>query len=185
MDNFREEVVVRHKPGMYNAIYYLSWLLIVLSGLIALTQLMTLTQAFAGGFSVGAIIQVVVMLLFGGAAFLLWRNKDELRTEYEYSFTNGDLDVAKVLNNSRRKYLTSLPLKNVEARGEVTHQSFQRYVTMKDVKKHNWFLNREAKLYYFYFTKTSVKHLLVLELSDEMVALVKSRGYLNFGVWQS
>lgn len=185
MDNFREEVVVRRKSGMYNAMYYLSWLLIVISALIALTQLMTLSQAFAEGFGVGTIIQIVVMLLFAGAAFLLWRNKDELRAEYEYSFTNGDLDVAKVLNNTRRKYLTSLPLKNVEACGEVTHQSFQRYLTMKDVKKHNWFLNREAKLYYFYFTKSAVKHLIVLELSDEMVGLVKSRGYLNFGVWQN
>ena len=89
-----------------------------------------------------------------------------------------------VLGNSRRRYLTRLPLKSVEACGLVTDPSFNRYVSMRDVKKHNWFLNRDAKLYYFYFTKNSVKHLIVIEPSDEMVEMIRSRNYLNYGVWQ-
>ena len=50
------------------------------------------------------------------------------------------------------------------------------------MKKHNWFLNREAKLYYFFFTKNSVKHLIIVELSDEMIKMC--RQYLNYGIWQ-
>ncbi len=180
MDNFREEVVVRRNPGLYTLAYYLSWVFLVIFGLYAAMSLMSVMGE--GGFNLVALVSA---LLAGGLAFLIWRNKDELRTEYEYSFTNGDLDVAKVLNNSRRKYLTSLPMKNVEACGEVKNQSFRRYLSMKDVKKHNWFLNREANLQYFFFTKSGVKHLVVVELSGEMVDLVKSRGYLNFGVWQN
>ncbi len=53
----------------------------------------------------------------------------------------------------------------------------------KDVKRHNWFLNRDANLYYFYFIKKNVKHLAVVELTDEMIALVRSKSYLNRGVW--
>ena len=183
MDNFREEVVVRRNPGMYNALYYLTWFLIVIVGLFALMKLMSIIETISTGqFS---LMMLIVTLLAGGLAFLLWRNKDELRTEYEYALTNGELDVAKVMNNSKRKYLTNLQLSEVEACGEVASPSFQRYVTMKDVKKHNWFLNRDSKLYYFYFTKKGTKHLIVLELSDEMAQLVKSRGYLGFGIWQN
>ena len=181
LDNFREEVVVRHKRGVYTLMYYLSWVLIVVFGLIALVGLMNIMNFFTTGeFN---LLSVIMLVGFGGVAFLLWRNKDEMRAEYEYAFTNGDLDIAKVLNNSRRKYLTSLPMKTVEAAGPVTDGSFQRYVTMKDVKKHNWFLNREAKLYYFYFTKSNVKHLVIAELSDEMIQMIRARNYLNFGVW--
>jgi hypothetical protein len=75
-------------------------------------------------------------------------------------------------------------MKNVDAAGPVNSEGFRRLVSMKDVKKHNWFVNREAKLYYFYFTKNQVKHLMVVELSDEMVAMVNKAGYLGFGVWQ-
>lgn len=182
MDNFREEIAVRRSSGLYTFAYYISWIVMVFAAIVAVSTLMGIVNYIAvGQFNV---MDIVMLALSGGVAFLLWRNKDELRCEYEYSFTNGDLDVAKVLNNSRRKYLTSLPMKNVEACGPVTHQSFQRYLSMKDVKKHNWFLNRDAKLYYFYFTKNSVKHLIVVELSDEMVAMIRSHNYLNFGVWQ-
>ena len=131
-----------------------------------------------GNFNYMIVIQLV---LFGGAAYLIWRNKDNYRTEYEYPFTNGDLDVSKVLGNSRRKYLTNLPMKNVESAGRVTHSSFQRFTTMKDVKKHNWFLNRDSDLCYFYFVKNSVKHVIIIEPSDEMVEMCKP--YMNYGVW--
>lgn len=182
MDNFREEVAVRRNPGLYSFLYVVCYALLILAAFIGLSMLMgALSSIMEGQFD---LVGLLFGLVSGGAAFLLWRNKDELKTEYEYAFTNGELDVAKVLNNSRRKYLTALPLKNVEAVGAVSSPSFQRYVTMPNIKKHNWFLNRDANLYYFYFTKTSVKHLMVVELSDEMMKLVKSQNYLGFGVWQ-
>ena len=182
MDKFREESVMRQKQGAYTLLYYLSWVLLVVCGILAVSGLSGVMNFFATGqFDV---ISLGVALLFGGAAYLLWRNKDELRAEYDYSFTNGDLDIAKVLNNSRRRYLTCLPIRTVEACGPVSASSFQRYITMPNVKKHNWFLNRECKLYYFYFTKNNVKHLIIAELSDEMIELIRSGSYLNFGVWQ-
>lgn len=182
MDNFREEVVVRRKPGLYNLMYMLSWVAMILGAVLALIGLQNLIMmVLNGSFD---LVSLIMVLVFGGTAFLVWRNKDSLKTEYEYTFTNGDLDVSKVLNNQKRKYLTSLNMKNVEAAGAVNTPAFQRYVSMSDVKKHNWFLNREAKLYYYYFTKNQVKHLIILELSDEMVELTRKANYMNFGVWQ-
>ena len=178
LDNFKEEVIVKRNRGFNSAMYALCWVLMVLFGLYALINLSALMNAQFN------VVTIVGFVLFGGLTYLIWRYKDNYRTEYEYTFTNGDLDVSKVLGNSRRKYLTSLPMKNVESAGRVTDPSFQRYITMKDVKKHNWFLNREAKLYYYFFTKNQVRHLMVVELSDEMVELTKKPNYMNYGVWQ-
>jgi hypothetical protein len=182
LDNFREEVAVRRNAGMYNFLYMLAWVAMIVFALMAMIGLSGVMGMLTTGFN---IMPIVMLVLFGGLAFLIFRYKDEMKSEYEYSFTNGDLDVSKVLNNTRRRYLTSLKMKEVEAAGPVTGAAFNRFISMPGVKKHNWFLNREAKLYFFYFVKSGVKHLMVVELSDEMVSLVKKPNYMNYGIWQA
>ncbi len=176
MDNFREEVAFKRNRTLNMIAYYFCWVMLVVFGV---TALLNLSFIMNGNFELSLIISTVI---FGALAFLIWRYKDELRIEYDYTFTNGDLDVGKVFGNSRRRLMTSLPIKNVEACGPVTDPSFQRYLTMKDVKKHNWFVNRDACLYYFYFVKNEVKHVIIVELSDEMIQMI--RPYTGFGVWQ-
>ena len=181
MDNFHEEVASKYNKTVNNVLYAFCWVFIVIFGLLAM---MGLSSLLSLQFSIAA---VVYFVLFGGLAALLFFKKDNLRIEYDYTFTNGDLDVGKVFGNARRKLMTSLSMKNVETAGMVTHQSFQRFVNDKNVKKHNWFVNRGANLSYFYFQKENdkhenIKHVIVLELSDEMLALLKP--YLKFGVWQ-
>jgi len=181
MDNFHEEVASKYNKTPSNILYGLCWVAIVLFGILAM---MGLSSLMALQFSVSAVAYFVV---FGGLAVLLWFKKDNLRIEYDYTFTNGDLDVGKVFGNSRRRLMTSLSMKNVETAGMVTHQSFQRFMNDNGVKKHNWFVNRGANLSYFYFQKENqkhenLKHVIILELSDEMLAML--RPYLRFGVWQ-
>lgn len=188
MDNFKEEVVVRRNRGLYDFAYVLGWIMMILFALIATMNLSLVISMLSGLMSGGgfSITEVITLLITGGLAFLFWRKKDDLKTEYEYTLTNATLDVSKVLNNSRRRYLTALDLKSVEACGPVAAASanFNRYITMRDVKKHNWFLNRDANLTFFYFTKNSVKHIIILEMSQDMIDMIKKGSYLNFGVWQ-
>ena len=170
-----------------------SWGMFFICAIIAFMTLQGLVTSLATisseGFNlVGTLINVGIMAVFGGLAYLCWRNKDRLRIEYDYTFTpitggTADLDVAQVMGNSRRRLMTSLSLKTAEAAGSVDGSSFQRYISMRDVKKHNWFVNRDGKLYYFYFVKNEVKHIMIVELRDEMLDYVKP--YLNMGVWQS
>ncbi|MBQ3669444.1 MAG: hypothetical protein II920_09510 [Clostridia bacterium] len=181
MDNFKEEIVVRRHNGVNNVIYYLCWAFIIIFGLYGLINVFGVINTIQQGFNWPALILGLILV---GLAVLLYMKKDELRVEYEYTFTNGTLDVSKVMNNSKRKYLAEIPLKLVESCGSVTHQSFQRYINDKTLKKHNWFLNRDADLIYLFFTKNSVKHLAVIEPSPEMQAMMRSKGYLGFGVWQ-
>ena len=175
MDHFLEEVVVKHKNTLNRILYYFSWVVMVFAALVASMTLSSLTMQF-NWFS------VVVILLSAGIAVYTWFFHDRLLTEYEYTFTNGALDFAEVYNNKKRKSLGSLNVRNVEAFGKVRSSSFQRYLNTPGIKRMNWFLNREAELYYFYFTKESDKKMIILEPSEEMVGYI--RQYLPHGAYR-
>ena len=175
MDHFLEEVVVKHKNTLNRILYYFSWVVMVFAALVASMTLSSLTMQF-NWFS------VVVILLSAGIAVYTWFFHDRLLTEYEYTFTNGALDFAEVYNNKKRKSLGSLNVRNVEAFGKVSSSSFQRYLNTPSIKRMNWFLNREAELYYFYFTKESDKKMIILEPSEEMVGYI--RQYLPHGAYR-
>ena len=175
MDHFLEEVVIKRKNTLNRIIYYLSWVIMIFAALVASMTLATLSTAFSW-------FSVIVIVLSAGIAVYTWFFHDKLLTEYEYTFTNGSLDFAEVYNNKKRKSLGSLNVRNVEAFGKVNSSSFQRYLNMQGVKRMNWFLNRDAELYYFYFTKESDRKMIILEPSEEMVEYI--RKYLPNGAWR-
>lgn len=182
MDDFLEQVARRRRQGAYTVIYFLTWVMIVIGGFSAIMYLTNIIQATETGIHFN-FISLILALIFGGVTYLLWRRADYCRMEYDYSFTNGTLDISQVLNNKRRRYLTALEMKDVIRCGPAQGPAFMKVLNEKDLKKHNWFLNRDAKLYYFYFVKKNVKHLAVVELTDEMVELIRSKSYLQRGVW--
>lgn len=176
MDHFMEEVVVKRNKFFSEIAYVLANIMMVL---FALLGVMMLNALFMGGFSVIALIETVVMV---GLAVLIFLRRDRLRTEFEYTFTNGDLDFAQVYNNQKRKTLGTMRVKNVEAFGPVDSEHFRKLINMQGLTRRNWFLNREAKLYYFYYQKENAKNIIVFEPSDELVDMV--RKYLPRGVYQ-
>ena len=175
MDHFLEEVVIKRKNVLNRILYYLSWVIMVIAAFVASMTLAALNRGF-DWYSVGLIV------VSAGIAVYTWFFHDKLLTEYEYTFTNGALDFAEVYNNKKRKSLGSLNVRNVEAFGKVSSSSFQRYLSMPGIKRMNWFLNREAELYYFFFTKESELKMIILEPSDEMVSYI--RQYLPNGAWR-
>lgn len=167
MDNFKEEVVVRKQGRAVSAIgFVMCWILIVafgLYGMIGLSSILSLDFQVAN---------FVSFIVGGGVAFLLYRYKDNFRTEYEYTFTNGEMDVAKVLGNSRRKQLTTVRMREMEAGGWADTDAFDRYLSMKDVKRLDYFLNGKSRLYYLFFIRDGKKTLLLIEPSQEMVNMM-------------
>ena len=89
----------------------------------------------------------------------------------------------KELNNQKRKTLGTMRVKNVDAFGPVDSNEFRKLINMPELKRRNWFLNREANLYYFYYQKESVKNIIVFEPSDELVDMIKK--YLPMGVYRA
>ncbi len=174
MDHFLEEVVVKQKQGFQNFVYVVATISMVLFFAVAIVMVNWLMMGFD-------VLTLIFALLFGASAVFLYLRKDRIRTEYEYTFTNGDLDFAMVFNNNKRKTLGTMKVKNVDAFGAVNSNAFNKYINMPGVKRRNWFLNREAELYYFYYQKEAVRNIIVFEPSEEMVGLIKK--YLPRGVY--
>ena len=182
MDDFLEQVARRRRQGMYTLLYVFIWITLIVSGFMALMYLMNIIGYDENGIRFD-FISLIFAVVFGGITFLLWRRADYCRMEYDYSFTNGTLDISQVLNNKRRRYLTALEMKDVVSCGPAQGPAFHKLLSDSSIKRHNWFLNRDANLYYFYFVKKNVKHLAVVELTDEMVEVIRSKSYLQRGVW--
>ena len=175
MDCFKEDVVVRRNNLLGNVLYVMCWVCIVLFGLYGLM----LIQLLLFEFSVGSLIIALLNIALAVGLFL---TKDRLKIEYEYAFTNGSLDFAMVMRGAKRKELGSMNVANVSACGHVAHDSFRRFMAMKDVQRRNWFLNRDGNLFYFYYVKENKKHMIVIEPSEEMVEMI--RRYVPAGVYQ-
>ena len=184
MDHFHEEVVKKHRRMVDEIAYYFSLLVMVLSGVFALMEISQLPRLIMSGqYTVGQLLPEILMtLLLAAIAVLVFFYRDRLRTEYEYTFTNGALDFAQVFNNKKRKSLGSLNVKTIDAFGPVAGGSFQRYISMQGVQQTRWFLNRDGNLYFFYFQKDSNKRVIVFEPSEELVGLI--RQYIPFGAYQ-
>lgn len=174
MDHFYEQVVRKNNKTVFEVLYYMTNIFIVLFGAVGVFLLQTLLFSFS-------IPTLILIALFIGATILLYLNKGKFRTEYEYTFTNGELDYAKVYNNVKRKTLGSMKVKNVEAFGKVKSNYFHKLINTPGIKPINWFLNREYELYYFYYIKENKKNILIFEPDDEMVELIKK--YLPFGIY--
>lgn len=175
MDNFREDIVTAHNRVLGSILYVLCWVFLVFFGLNAIVMLNVMMYAFS-------VYTLLMLLLSAGAAVLLFLLKDYFKVEYEYTFTNGSLDFAKVMRGVKRKELGSMNVANVAACGHVAHENFQKYLAMRDVNRRNWFLNRDGNLFYFYYVKENRKNMIIIEPSEEMVEMIKK--YLPVGVYQ-
>lgn len=175
MDRFLEESVSKHHRVVDEVLYYVSWVVMIVSAILAFMYLNVMFNSFS-------VTLLVMTLAFAGIAVYLFFFHDRLRTEYDYTFTNGSMDFAQVFNNRKRKSLGSLNVAKVDAFGKVASGSFHRHVSAPGVKQLRWFLNRDAELYYFAFSKDGKKSLIVFEPSEAMVENI--RHYLPFGAYQ-
>lgn len=174
LDFFREEVVTKRNRTVETVMYVLANILMVASGIYGIFMANLMISVISmQGFSPRMILDIVIVLLMLGAAVLIYLYKDRVRTEYEYTFTNGTMDFAQVFNNKKRKALGTMNVRNVEACGYVSSGAFHRYLNTPGVSRINWFLNRDANLFFFYFVKDNKKTLMIIEPSEAMVDLIK------------
>ena len=154
MDVFVEQVVARKRRGLYDILFYGCWALLVACGLVGLVwpdEHIVYKRGWRPRFPSAG--HRHGRGSFSARAFLLWRASMRLRTEYDYSFTNGVLDVARVMNGRKRVYLTSFDVRDLRAAGEESSSAFQSCARQTGAQLHRWYLNKEAKKYFFFYDR--------------------------------
>jgi len=69
------------------------------------------------------IIGTLFVLIIGGIVYIAYKLIKTRFVEFEYSFTNGDLTVDKIIDRSRRKRVVSFDMKDVEEIGRYTQEN--------------------------------------------------------------
>lgn len=124
MDNFHEQFVGRKDSKVYNSIRYSMYAAAVIA------------IAF---FAILKIIGFIIFALITGAIFVA---KKKLYVEYEYSFTNGEIDIDKIIDKSNRKSVANFYIKNIEIMAKadsdlIKHSGFNYKKEFNFYNKHN------------------------------------------------
>ena len=168
MDNFHEEIIVRKNRAVFEILYYICYVLMVVCGLVCLYFFNWVLR-----FGDTLVFSLIMFVLAGGAAVGMWFGKDYLRVEYEYTFTNGEMDFARVMNNNKRKHLFSFNARSIERMAPLEDAEFPRYRSMQDARKFTLVLNPGNKLYYLFFVNDKgEKALVTMEPSETMVNMI-------------
>ena len=110
MDNFAEQLVKRNETSSdktrKNALLIVGILLTAALAAFALLQLGAPLRAFVG---------LILAAASGYGTFFMYRNA---YVEYEYAFTNGELDIDKITAKTKRTSMVSTEVKNFTAFGK-------------------------------------------------------------------
>lgn len=110
MDNFAEQLVKKKQTSsekMKNTA-------IIIIGCIV-TVAMALYSLFSLGRGLRTFLLIPVAFLTGFLTFLYYRNT---KIEYEYSFTNGELDIDKIIAQTKRKEMLTVSVSKFTAFGK-------------------------------------------------------------------
>lgn len=108
MDNFSEQLV-KKMPTSSDRVRKFA---LIFVGLVLTTALLLISILF-----IGTIITILGFLLAGGTAYLIFSSVQAMDVEYEYAFTNGELDIDKIIAKKKRKELISADVKSFTAFG--------------------------------------------------------------------
>lgn len=83
--------------------------------------------------AVASVFIVLLVLFFGVLSWILmlplgyglWRLLSEMNIEYEYSITNGDIDIDRIVARRKRKRVVSVALKKLESAGRYDPAKWQ------------------------------------------------------------
>lgn len=172
-DNFHEEIIVRRKKGLYSLLYVLASMGMILFAIgAAMTLQFILQTPEEGGISVNWLF-AIIFVVCAGLAFLLFWSRNFMRVDYEYSFTNGSMDIAKVMNNKTRKEMMIFAVKDIELMAPIMTNGFDRFQSKTDVKNVRAWLNRDSKKYFMILRYNEQQTMLIMEPSEKMVKLIK------------
>ncbi|AGK96237.1 DUF6106 family protein [Clostridium pasteurianum] len=96
MNDFYEQFVGRKDSRLYNYIKFLMYA----TSFIALVFF--------------AIMKIIGFIIFAVIAVLIFVARRKLYVEYEYSFTNGEIDIDKIIDKNNRKTAANFQIRDIE-----------------------------------------------------------------------
>ncbi|MBQ7707125.1 MAG: hypothetical protein IJT72_05025 [Lachnospiraceae bacterium] len=161
MDNYTEQII-NAKPGMKQFILFAAAIMLTAFGIIA---------ALFISFSTGAIC-----VILGGIA--IYFTKLNMSFEYEYIFTNGDFEIAKIIAKSTRKNVCEIHDGDIKRILPFSSEKFQNEMdvnadlTIKDFTSGN---EENADDCFAFISNNNGKDLaVILELNDKNKDYLKS-----------
>ena len=111
MDNFAEQLIEKHSTKADKTRNMISLIIgIILSVFFIVTSILTIGS---GGFF--AFLGIILAVFSISMTYINQRNN---KVEYEYTFTNGDLDIDKIIAKSKRKEMISTQISKFTAFGK-------------------------------------------------------------------
>ena len=109
MDKFHEQLLRTQKSGLYKMLQFSMYFSIVLIVLLMGTSL-----------AAGNISMLIIMAMLVAGAFASKIMRDRQYKEYEYIFTNGNLQIDVIYSKKKRKTLYDIDVKNFEEFGKIS-----------------------------------------------------------------
>lgn len=107
-------------------------------------------------------------LLIGvGLIYVLYNLNISINVEFEYCFTNGSLDVDKIIAAKRRKRLTELNAREIEMMGTTKNRAFNGYMQNGDIKKiYACTSIKDDGVYFVVYERGGVRNMLLFNPND-------------------
>lgn len=159
MDSFKEQIIRKENTSKDNTMRFL-----ISFACVALCFAVVMFTIMFGGFLPIAVF-ISGVIIYGGVHLI-----QNLNLEYEYIFTNGDLDIDKVIAARSRKHLATLKVNDTTDIGEYSdNDNGSRTVIMASAR------NDEMQDWYM-----DIKHAdlgdvrLIFTPDDEMLRVIKT-----------
>ncbi|HAA80908.1 MAG TPA: hypothetical protein DCE09_04805 [Thermoanaerobacter sp.] len=112
---------------------------------------------------------IFFLLLFGYLAYYLIRSRN---IEFEYSLTNSELDVDKIIDQKRRKHVISVDCRDFEIMARVNSDRFTQDI--KTIKNRIEAVSSMSSpdVYFAVFENGGVKTLLFFEPNEKMLEAI-------------
>lgn len=101
-------------------------------------------------------------------------SKDSTNVEYEYIFTNGDIDVAKVIAKKRRKNILSVGVDSIAKMDRGDSDKVKNDISLGKMKIKKYLGKDDPNPIAFYVGEGDNQYLLLLDLNDTCVDHMKS-----------
>lgn len=149
MSDFYTEQLIKKQTGMKD---------VVIKAVLVAVAIVSVLTVFI--FPMGLLIPIIVIAL-------VWFLMTRLNVEYEYLYVNGDLDIDKIMNKSKRKRVFSANVDSMELLAPVNSPRLDQFQNARVINLSSG--NADARLYALIVSGNGQMSKLIFEPNDTII----------------